>query len=108
VTERLFVHTAWTHRGRPLYVAGDQMLGTPEEIEAAFKGCVLYYGTYTLDAAAGFVVHQVQGSLFPNWEGEAQKRFFALSGNRLTLSTPPIAWGVAGQVVETLVWERLD
>jgi len=108
VTERLFVHTAWTHRGRPLFVAGDQMLGTPEEIEAAFKGCVLYYGTYTLDAAAGFVVHQVQGSLFPNWEGEAQKRFFALSGNRLTLSTPPIAWGVAGQVVETLVWERLD
>ena len=27
-------------RGRPSFVAGDQMRGTPEEIEAGYKGCI--------------------------------------------------------------------
>ena len=45
-------------RGRPSFAAGDQMRGTPEEIEASCKGCISYYGLYKLDADGGFVVHQ--------------------------------------------------
>jgi hypothetical protein len=70
-------------RGRPSFAAGDQMRGTPEEIEASFKGCTSYYGSFKLDAGKGFVVHQVEGSLFPNWEEDEQKRFFEFSGDRL-------------------------
>jgi hypothetical protein len=95
-------------RGRPSFAAGDQMRGTPEEIEASYKGCISYYGSYKLDADGGFVVHQVEGSLFPNWEGEGQKRFFEFSGDRLKLSTPPTLWGGGGQVVGVLVWERIE
>ena len=91
---------------RPSFAAGDQMRGTPEEIEANYTGCISYYGTYELDDGGGFVVHQVEGSLFPNWEGEGQKRFFEFSGDRLKLSTPPTQWG-GGQVVGVLVWERI-
>ena len=94
-------------RGRPSFAAGDQMRGTPEEIEASYKGCISYYGSYKLDADGGFVVHQVEGSLFPNWEGEGQKRFFEFSGDRLKLSTPPTLWDGGSQVVGVLVWERI-
>lgn len=93
---------------RPTFAAGDQMKGTPEEIEAAYTGCVSYYGSYKLDAGGGFVVHQVERSLFPNWEGKGLKRFFELSGNRLTLRTPPTLWGGSGEVVAVLVWERIE
>jgi hypothetical protein len=93
---------------RPQFGAGDQMKGTPEEIKANYEGVISYFGPYELDAEKGFVLHHVEGSLFPNWEGQAQKRFFELSGNRLTLSTPPILWGGGGQVVGVLVWERIE
>ena len=93
--------------GRPQFAAGDQMKGTPEEIKANYEGVVSYFGPYEFDAENGFVLHHVEGSLFPNWEGQAQKRFFQLSGDRLMLSTPPTVWG-GGEVVGVLVWERIE
>jgi hypothetical protein len=48
----------------------------------------------------------VEGSLFPNWEGQKLKRFVELSDNRLTLSTPPTVWG--GEVVGVVLWERVE
>ena len=91
---------------RPQFTSGDQMKGTAEEIEASYKGCISYYGPYEFDSENGFIVHHVEGSLFPNWEGQAQKRFCELSGNRLKLSTPPTLWG-GGEVVAVLLWERI-
>jgi hypothetical protein len=93
---------------RPQFAAGDQMKGTAEEIKANYEGFVSYFGPYEFDAENGFVLHHVEGSLFPNWEGQAQKRFFKLSGNRLTLSTPPTLWGGGGQIIGHLVWERIE
>ena len=93
--------------GRPQFASGDQMRGTAEEIEASYKGCISYYGSYELDTENGFVVHHVEGSLFPNWEGQSLKRFFELSGNRLKLSTPPTVWG-GGENVGVLLWERIE
>jgi hypothetical protein len=83
------------------------MQGIAEEIEANYKGFISYYGPYGFDSEKGFVVHHVEGSLFPNWEGQLQKRFFELSGNRLKLSTPPTLWG-GGEVVGVLLWERIE
>jgi hypothetical protein len=94
--------------GRPQLAAGDQMKGTSEEIKANYEGVVSYFGPYEFDAESGFVLHHVEGSLFPNWEGQAQKRFFVLSGNRLTLSSPPTLWGGGGEIVGVLVWERIE
>jgi len=92
---------------RPRFAAGDQMKGTREEIEASYLGVISYYGSYEVDAEGGFLVHQVEGSLFPNWEGRGLKRFFQLSENHLKLSTPPTLWGGGGQVVGVLLWERI-
>jgi hypothetical protein len=94
-------------RDRPAFAANDQLKGTPEEIEANYQGCISYFGSYNLDAHGGYVVHHVESSLFPNWEGDGLKRFYEFSANRLTLSTPPIRWG-GGQGVGTLVWEKVS
>ncbi len=37
---------------RPPFASEDQMAGTPEEVDANFKGVISYYGTYTIDQSA--------------------------------------------------------
>jgi hypothetical protein len=54
---------------RPKFTSGDQMKGTSEEIKANYEGYVSYYGSYEFDNENGFIIHHVEGSLFPNWEG---------------------------------------
>jgi len=83
------------------------MKGTAEGIRANYEGYVSYYGSYEFDNENGFIIHHVEGSLFPNWEGQGLKRFFELSGNRLKMNTPPTLWGGGGEVVATLIWERI-
>lgn len=93
-------------KDRPSFAAEDQINGTHDEIETSFRGCISYYGSYELDKNSGFVVHKVEGSLFPNWEGGIQRRFYELSENQLKLTSPPTLWG-GGQIVAVLVWERI-
>jgi len=92
---------------RPQFVSEDLRKGTAEEIEGNYKGFISYYGRYEFDGENGIVVHHVEGSLFPNWEGQPQKRFFDLSGNQLKLSTEPILWD-GEEVVAVLLWERIE
>ena len=91
---------------RPRFAIGDQMMGTPEEIDANYKGSISYFGTYQVDAENGFIIHHVESSIFPNMEGTDQKRFFELSGNRLQLTTPPINLD-GGKAVGVLLWQRV-
>jgi len=92
---------------RPAFASGDQLEGTPVEIKSAFEGFIAYYGAYEVNQEEGIVTHHVEGSLFPNWVGSAQRRFFEFSGNRLTISTPPIPMG-GEKIVGLLIWERAE
>ena len=92
---------------RPVFASSDRIKGTPAEIVPAFEGFIAYYGTYEVNEEEGIVTHHVEGSLFPNWVGIAHRRFFEFSGNRLTLSTPPIPLG-GEQVTAVLIWERTE
>jgi len=93
---------------RPRFESGDQLKGTTEEIKANYEGFISYYGHYEFDAENGFVIHHVQGSLLPNWEGQEQKRFVELKGDRLKLTTPPTLWGGGGEMVGVLLWEQIS
>lgn len=94
---------------RPAFASPDQMKGTPEEIDAAFRGCISYFGTYRLYPGAGVVMHHVEGSLFPNWEGNPLKRIVSVDGDRMELSTPPTVWGGgSGTMVGVIRWERIN
>jgi hypothetical protein len=93
-------------RDRPRFTGNDQARGTAEESQAAVGGYIAYFGTYVLHED-GTVVHHVQGSLFPNWIGGEQLRFWEFCGERLILRTPPITFG--GETGTTvLVWERVE
>lgn len=91
---------------RPRFAVSDQMRGTIGEIEASFKGCISYFGSYELNLQDGLVVHHVEGALFPNMEGADQVRAFELSAGRLQLKTPPISFD-GERAVGVLLWERI-
>jgi hypothetical protein len=75
---------------------------TMEEASRAWQSYVGYWGTYTVDTAAGVVIHSVEGAWFPNWVGQEQVRHYRFSGDRLTLEADSPAWHA------TLVWQRIE
>ena len=90
---------------RPKFQAPSKVGGSVEQKRAAFDGYVAYYGTYTVDEAHRTVIHHVEASLYPNWVGTEQRRFFEFSEGKLILRA---ANGSGGPGTEgRLVWERV-
>ena len=104
-TESGYMSGQLMKQGRPQFASGDQASGSPEEIKSALEGFVSYYGSFELDLKARKLITHVEGSMFPNWVGNDQERFFELSEDRLILRTTPFAFGDA-EFVGVLVWER--
>lgn len=88
--------------------AGDETVEGAAVLRAAFEGYTAYFGGYVVDEGRGVVVHQVVGSLLPNWVGRELVRHYQFSadGNVLTLTTPSMGPADA-LMVGQLVWERL-
>lgn len=57
----------------------------PEQMQALLDGTVAYWGTYTVDAAAGEVIHHVLSDVSNGHAGTDQRRPFRLKGNRLVI-----------------------
>lgn len=79
--------------------------GSAEEKAAAYDSYIAYYGSFSVDPAAGTVTHRITGSLFPNWSGGEQTRFYTLADDKLTLSTPPFASN-GREISVHVVWRR--
>jgi hypothetical protein len=77
--------------------------GTLEEKAAAVDTYLSYCGRY--EVVGGKVIHHIELSLFPNWSGVDQERFFEFSGDLLTLRTPPVMIEGVEQTAQ-LVWQR--
>jgi len=60
---------------------------TPQEAFTAVKDYIAYFGTYTVDEAAGTVTHHRQDSLQPGDGGDLVRRY-ELNGDRLVLRAP--------------------
>jgi hypothetical protein len=58
---------------------------TPEQREVLVSGYVGYWGTYTVDMAAGVVVHHVKSDFGIGYAGTDQPRPFRLEGDRLVI-----------------------
>ncbi len=91
--------------GRPAFASDDLMKGTDEEM-AGYRGCQAYYGSYELEGE-NVVIHHVEASLFPNWEGTSQRRLFEVSGNRLKIRTPPMQWDGSEVSSVILLFDRI-
>jgi len=73
-------------------------LMTPQEAFTAAKDYIAYFGTYTVDEAAGTVTHHRHDSLQPGDKGDLVRRY-DLNGDRLVLRAPNSTLEVT--------WERI-
>ncbi len=94
------------HPRRPATPASRDDPGALAAYHAIVAGYAAYFGTYTVDAEAGIVLHRVLGSLLPQWVGSLQVRHFEFAGQRLTLRLPAEQLG-SGLRSGELVWERV-
>lgn len=96
--------------GRKRFAAG-LAAGTEAEKAAAFDSYFSYYGTYSVDEAAGTVTHDVQDSSYPDLRERHHVRWVEFQGDdRMVLI--PREDGKGGAVVRKdttyrLYWERV-
>ncbi len=89
---------------RPHFAVGDVLGGTLEEQAMATQTYLAYCGRYEIQDNK--VIHHVESSLFPNWVGVDQARFFEFKEGKLVLSTPQIL-ASGKESVGYLIWEHV-
>ena len=70
----------------PKVASGDDSRVTPEEKQALYDAYVAYFGTYTVDADRGVVIHHVEADLADVYVGNDEERPFALRGDTLIIA----------------------
>ena len=91
--------------GNTRFASDDLEAGTPDEVQRAFDGYHAWFGRFHVDLDEDVVVHRIEASLFPNWEGQEQRRLVTLSGDELVLRSHPLPY--AGEPVEFVTrWIR--
>jgi hypothetical protein len=85
-------------------MSADRALMAVAQEEGALDVFTSYCGKYEI--GDGTITHHIEVALVKAWIGTSQIRFFALAGDRLTLTTPPTS-AHGAQSVAQLVWERV-
>jgi Lipocalin-like domain len=71
--------------------------------QGGVQGSIAYFGTYSVGKPDKSYTAKVEGSTFPNWAGETQKRIAAIPGDELTITNSSgSAGGIAGSK-----WKRV-
>lgn len=71
---------------------------------AGRRDYIAYTGRYTVEGDT--ITHHVEASLFPNWVGRPEIRYYNFEGDTLTLRTGPIRSG-RHTIIAQLVWQRV-
>ena len=98
-----YMSVAFMSAGRARCKSEDMRAVTAEEKVSAMDTYLSYCGKY--EVRGDKVVHHIEVSLFPNWTGQDQERFYKFEGDRLTLSTSPMLIGGMEQTAH-LIWKR--
>lgn len=99
-----YMSVSFMKEGRSPFASADIRGGTLHEKLEAFDGYVSYCGRF--EVKGDRVIHDIEVSLFPNWVGERQERFYKFDGDRLTLCTPVQLVG-GMRLSSHLVWEKV-
>lgn len=71
---------------------------------AGRRDYIAYTGRYTVDGNT--ITHHVETSLFSNWVGRPELRYYNFEGDTLTLRTGPVQSG-KHTIIAQLVWQRV-
>jgi len=87
----------------PRFAAKSPMKGTADENKAIVQGSTAFYGKWSVDGKEHTLRVHVDGSSYPNWDGQDQKKTVSVSADRLKLC-------VAGQIGGTAcaIYKRLN
>lgn len=91
---------------RTNFASDDWLQGSDTEMKNAFLSALAYFGRYQIDEQLATVTHLVEGSLFPNWIGSQQVRYYQFEEDRLILRTPPLQMNNS-VLVGVLSWEKI-
>jgi hypothetical protein len=87
----------------PKFAANNRMKGTAEENQAIVQGSLAHYGSYAVVNEKEHTVNlHNEGSTFPNWDGQDQKRVWTVIGDELSVTNPTATTGG----VAHLIWKR--
>jgi len=89
---------------RPKLDQKNRMQGTEEENAAILRGSLAYFGAYTIDDTEKTIVTLVEGSTFPNSEGETLKRVVTRITQETMVYENPAT--TRGERIEA-VWQRV-
>ena len=90
---------------RGKFASNNRAQGTEEENKAAVAGSVAYFGTYAVDEASKTLITRIEGSSYPNMEGQEQKRTItSLTAEELQYVNPSTSIGTRGEAV----WRRVQ
>ncbi len=104
-TGHMFVHVMKTDL--PKCGTIDRRKCPDKQARLAFDNSFAYWGRYEVKPSEKMVLHYVQGASWPDFVGISQSRFIEVSGNRLTIKTPPRKIGGV-ENVGVLFWERIE
>ena len=90
---------------RPTFAGAAPASGPLEEIQAAIQGYVAYYGRCEGEGEHQTSTTHVEGSMYPNWVGGQQVRFYELTTKQLILKPAPIVYGDE-EFTGVLAWEK--
>lgn len=89
----------------PKFAGDNRMKGTPEENQAIVQGSLAVYGTYeVVNEKEHAVKYHIEGSTFPNWDGQDQKRTWNVKGDELSITNPVTS---VGGGVAYLIFKRV-
>jgi hypothetical protein len=98
-----YMFAALQDGGRKPFAGPDPYGGTAEECKAAMATGHSYCGRWRIEGDA--ILHDVELSVFPNWVGSEQIRYFRFDGDRMILRTPPTTRRGSTGYAE-LTWRR--
>lgn len=87
----------------PKFVSNNAMAGTAEENQAVVRGSTAFYGTWSVNDSEGSLGIRIDGSTFPNWDGQDQKRGVSISGDDMKVCTPGAQIGGTA----CAIWKRV-
>lgn len=69
----------------PKFASNNAMTGTAEENKAIVQGSNATYGSWSVSEQDGSLISQIDGSTFPGWDGQSQKRTLSIMGEEMKM-----------------------
>jgi len=89
----------------PKFASNIRTKGTAEENKAVVQGSIAYFGSYKVTNEKENKVNlRIEGSTFPNWDGQEQERSMTVIEDEMMYTNPTPALGGGTNYI---VWKRI-